>query len=108
MTAHPSALQIPRALLAELDAQARRAYPEECCGVLVGRLRCSAAGGVGEVTELRATPNVAGESRHRRYAIAAQTLLAIYQELAGRDEEVIGYYHSFNSEPVARDQGWVE
>jgi proteasome lid subunit RPN8/RPN11 len=94
MAERSSALQIPRALLAELDAQARLAYPEECCGVLVGHLRSSITGESREVSELRTTPNVAVGPRRRRYAIAPQALLAIYKDLAGRDELVIGYYHS--------------
>jgi proteasome lid subunit RPN8/RPN11 len=94
MTSDRAGLKISARLLAEVESHALEALPEECCGVLIGRSRRSAAGQMTEVTALRPTANTATGERSNRYAIAPQALLAIYKELAGRDEQVIGYYHS--------------
>lgn len=94
MRSRPTALEIPRALLAALESRARAAYPEECCGVLVGRAGTGAGTEVRQVTALRPTANAANGDRSRRFAIAPVELLGIYREIRSRGDALIGYYHS--------------
>lgn len=74
---------------------ARRGYPQEVCGVLLGRPR----------TDLRievATPvaNREQESPATRYVIAPEELLAVQRDARERGLEIVGYYHSHPDHPA--------
>ena len=87
-------LKLPAAVAAELRAHAERAYPEECCGVLLGRAR----GDAREVVEARACAN-ARAGRRDRYAIAPEELVAAQREARERGLEIVGFYHSHPDHP---------
>ena len=88
-------LKLPAALAAELLAHAERAYPEECCGVLLGRAR----GDAREVVEARACAN-ARAGRRDRYAIAPEELIAAQRAARERGLELLGFYHSHPDHPL--------
>jgi len=72
-------------------------YPEECCGVLIGR-----AGADGEPTvveRLLAVGNERDDSRHNRYVISPETVLAAQREARAAGLEIVGYYHSHPDHP---------
>lgn len=73
----------------ELLAHAERAYPNECCGILLGRVE----GETREVLELLACENVDPEPQHR-YSISPADL--IQAQLNARDLglSIVGFYHS--------------
>ena len=99
-------LEIPSTLRKSLESEAREAYPEECCGVLLGQYRQVGTREQATVTALRPTANAAVDHRWRRYEIAPEELLAVYQEVRARDADLIGYYHSHPdaaAEPSDRD-----
>ncbi len=85
-------LLIPAAVVARIHSHAERAYPEECCGVLVGRGR--------RVERSVEAANVAPGERARRYAIDSEVLLAVHQEARRARREVVGYYHSHPDRPA--------
>jgi len=87
-------LEIPRRLVDDLGGNALRAYPEECCGILIGIPGGSATRSVAKVTALWPADNIATGDRAKRYSIAPEVLLRAYMSVRGRDVEVIGYYHS--------------
>ncbi|HSE49464.1 MAG TPA: M67 family metallopeptidase [Terriglobales bacterium] len=87
-------LKLPAALAAELRAQGQRAYPEECCGVLLGRAR----GDTREVVEARACANARAGTRDR-YAIAPGELIAAQRAARERGLELLGFYHSHPDHP---------
>jgi proteasome lid subunit RPN8/RPN11 len=96
-----SKLVLPAALGARIEAHARRAYPEECCGILVGRLENGAA----VVEEVAPGRNVA-TGRHRRYEVDPAQLVAAHKESRRAGRRVLGYYHSHPDRPAvpsARD-----
>lgn len=105
----PALLEIPAALLAELEDRARRAAPEECCGILMGR-----AAGAGEPARVVAAPtaeNVWPGDRTRRYEIAPETLLAEHRRAREAGRDVVGYYHSHPGGEAApsafdRERAW--
>lgn len=85
-------MRIPRALAEEMQAHARRGYPFEVCGVLVG-----AAGAVAEVI---AVDNRETEQPRVRYQIAPEDLIRVQRESRGRGREILGYYHSHPDHPA--------
>lgn len=87
-------LTIPERLLTEMQRHALHAYPEECCGILVGQ---RAAGGVSKsatVSQVIRGRNLHDGPRSRGFAIAPEDLLWAHKQAQQRGEDVIGYYHS--------------
>ena len=72
-----------------------RAYPEEGCGVLLGR----EAEGERQVERVVGFDNVREDSRHQRYLIAPEQLLAVEREARAAGLDVIGFFHSHPDHP---------
>jgi proteasome lid subunit RPN8/RPN11 len=90
---------IPNAMMERLRAHAVRTYPEECCGILVGRRdrTTDAADAAHAVVVSRdiLCANAAQElERRRRFTIDPRTLIDVIRELRGGEEEIVGFYHS--------------
>ena len=82
---------------------AEHAFPEECCGVLVGR----EVDGAKEVQFVRSARNVAAADRDTRYEIDPEELLASERFARDRGLDVVGYYHSHpgaTARPSATDR----
>lgn len=75
-----------RALLEACEA----AYPEEACGLLVGR---RGDGNVIEVARVEPSANLA-EDRRRRFEVDPRLQIRLFRELRGGPETVVGLYHS--------------
>ncbi|HEX6926574.1 MAG TPA: M67 family metallopeptidase [Longimicrobiaceae bacterium] len=74
-----------------LRAHATRAYPEEACGLLIGRIEAE------EVLITRAVPcpNQAPlAERHHRFSIDPRAVINVRRTLRGSPESVVGFYHS--------------
>jgi desampylase len=85
-------IRIRPAVLAAVEAHARRAAPEECCGLLIAR--------GGRVDEAIPLANQAAD-KQRRYEIDPADYLAAIKRCRGTDAIVIGAYHSHpRSEPL--------
>jgi proteasome lid subunit RPN8/RPN11 len=78
-------LEVTSELIATLLAEAARAAPAECCGVLLG---------CGErILELLPAANVAAEPA-LRFEIDPAVLFAAHRAARSGGPEVLGYYHS--------------
>ena len=88
-------LQVPRGVLADIQAHARAAYPEECCGFLIGK----EMGADRVVTESRRAKNVHPEMREVRYTIDPREVLRVDREFGGEVRHV-GFYHSHPGHPA--------
>ena len=78
-------IRVSRAVVHILQEEARRAAPEECCGILLGR---------GDlIEEARAAPNVAID-RTRQFEIDPQALVDTHRTSRSGGPQVLGYYHS--------------
>jgi len=90
-------LTLPRALFEELREEARRALPNECCGLLGGRGR--------SVTRVfRATNALASPAA---YEIRPRELFALFRRLREEKLELVGIFHSHptgDNCPSARDR----
>lgn len=94
-----SRLTIGTELRESIDRHALDSFPEECCGVLLGR-KCSTDSALAEVYRVLPATNTDPGPRTRRYTIAPETLLEAHKEARRRGEEVLGYYHSHPDHPA--------
>lgn len=77
--------------LRAIERAAEEAYPEEACGLLVGR---SAPGEAYRVSTVEASANVAEPPRTRRFEVDPKLRLRLERELRENPDSVIGVYHS--------------
>lgn len=82
---------VPTSVLDDLRVHAADAYPEECCGILVGRRHVDA---VLVHRELPCSNAVSGAERGSRFAIHPRALLDVIKGLRDTEESVVGFYHS--------------
>jgi len=87
--------------LEDINGQAERAYPNECCGLLAGT---TAADGTIIVTRVVASDNVLIEADGRggqdRFEVDAQVRFDLMRALHDTDESIIGHYHSHPDHPA--------
>ena len=85
-------LRISSEAASRIERASRAAYPEETCGLLLGRWR---AGGVIEVERAIATSNNAPvEERSHRFSIEPRLLLEWDRIASSEGLAVVGFYHS--------------
>ncbi|HSS47848.1 MAG TPA: M67 family metallopeptidase [Thermoanaerobaculia bacterium] len=92
-----------------VQEHAAASYPEECCGFLIGRF--VAATELTAVVRVLPVSNERQESRHNRYLIAPETVLAANKEARALGLDVVGYYHSHPDHPARpsefdREHAW--
>ena len=93
--------------LQTIGRHAAASYPDECCGVLIGR--ALEAGTV--VERVLSVGNERQDSRHNRYLISPETVLAAQKEARALGLDVVGYYHSHPDHPARpsdfdREHAW--
>jgi proteasome lid subunit RPN8/RPN11 len=90
-------LTLPAAVESTVIAHARRAAPEECCGLLLGDGDA--------IVEAHPARNIASNPR-RRYLVDPRDHLVAIRRARGRNLEVVGGYHSHphsNARPSQTD-----
>ena len=76
----------------QMESAAKKAYPCECCGILVGK---KSEKGEIEVTEIREASNqIQGEEEATHFRIDPLNLYYIERELESSNLEIVGFYHS--------------
>lgn len=84
-----------------------RAYPEECCGLLIGRRDTARKLYITEVAE---SDNVAIGQRNRRFELDPALRLSLMRRLRGTADDIVGHYHSHpdgTAVPSAHDAAMV-
>jgi len=71
-------------------------YPNECCGILLGRVEDD---GTRVVTSTARAGNTRTDSAHNRYNIDPKELVRIQREGRARGEDIIGFYHTHPHHP---------
>jgi proteasome lid subunit RPN8/RPN11 len=84
----------------DLRQQGEKAYPYECCGVLVGQLQ----DGVKSVQAVVRCDNQRSDSLHNRYGIDPRDVVRIQREARQRAQDIIGFYHSHPDHPARWSQ----
>ena len=72
-------------------------YPEECCGILLGRM--TAAGR--RITEARPLANARSDERRRRFLITATDYRRAEAAADAAGLVLVGFYHSHPDHPAA-------
>jgi proteasome lid subunit RPN8/RPN11 len=89
-------LRISQRLYDELRAHGEETYPQECCGIMMGK-------GVGDdlqVAALIRAGNTRTDSAHNRYNIAPQELIKAQREGRKAGLDIVGFYHSHPDHPA--------
>jgi proteasome lid subunit RPN8/RPN11 len=99
-------MRLAPALMAAVREHAEQGYPDETCGIFVGR-----PGKAPEALEFHPVPNVVAERAHDRYLIDPLTQLRIEKAALSRGLEIVGFYHSHPDHPARPSQfdtehGW--
>jgi proteasome lid subunit RPN8/RPN11 len=89
------ALELPAVVLEEIRAHGREAYPNECCGLLVGRL-----GTPPRVSRSRRMHNLNLTRPWDRYEMDPAELLRATREADAEGLTVVGCYHSHPDHPA--------
>ena len=79
-------LQISQAIVNAILEQSRVEYPDECCGVILGK--------IGSDIPERLKPMINTAHSPTFYEFDSKDLLALYRELDDNDEEIVVIYHS--------------
>jgi proteasome lid subunit RPN8/RPN11 len=89
-------LMISRELLESIREHGKRAYPNECCGVLLGRIENSGKA----VVKLRPMENAREDSPRNRYLISPRDLLEAEKAARALGLDIVGVYHSHPDHPA--------
>jgi proteasome lid subunit RPN8/RPN11 len=96
-------LRIEYADYEALRAHGEETYPNECCGVLLGK-NISGEGDSSEainlVRQIVRAGNTRTDSAHNRYNIAPQELVKIQRQARGLGLDIVGFYHSHPDHPA--------
>ena len=89
-------LEIPKSVYEAMRAHGEETYPDECCGVLLGK-----PGSDGWRVESAARAgNTRTDSAHNRYHIAPVELVRIQREASKQGLDIAGFYHSHPDHPA--------
>ncbi|MEM0445243.1 MAG: M67 family metallopeptidase [Nitrososphaerota archaeon] len=89
-------IRIPRRVVDEISSDVVKRYPEEACGLLIGRLES----GVRLVSRYTPVKNSYLGERNRRYLIDPMEYMRIDDEVSSRGEMIVGVYHSHPDAPA--------
>ena len=94
-------LRIEYADYEALRAHGEETYPNECCGVLLGKnIASEGEGAVNHVQQIVRAGNTRTDSAHNRYNIAPQELVKIQRQARGLGLDIVGFYHSHPDHPA--------
>ena len=89
-------LRLTARVTEQIHAHLCRAYPEEGCGVLLGR----DGGEAREVERAITLENQREDSKQNRYLIAPEQVLAADREARASGLDVVGFFHSHPDHPA--------
>jgi proteasome lid subunit RPN8/RPN11 len=92
-------IQLPADLITLIRAEGEKAYPAECCGILLGKIQYDDNSRIAE--EIMPIDNAREKKdQHNRFLIEDRDLMQaeLYARRQGR--EVLGFYHSHPDHPA--------
>src|SRR5262249_14903366 len=98
-------LLLPRAIHDDMIAQARAEMPNECCGILAGKIVTTGTRALGRVEHRY--PLVNALSRPDEYSAEPKELLRIARDMRARNIDTLAIYHSHpttHAVPSAKDR----
>jgi len=83
---------ITRNSMEEIYRQVKEAYPNECCGILLGRTK--------DVDEIKAVENINKDRLRDRYEMSPRGIYEIDKYARAKGFGIIGFYHSHPDHPA--------
>lgn len=93
-------IKLPGTQLERIKAHASATYPEECCGVLLGKEEPTGK----TVSEALEVTNAKEENRERRFLITPEEYRKSEEEANRRGLVILGFYHSHPDHPARPSQ----
>jgi proteasome lid subunit RPN8/RPN11 len=90
-------LRIEYADYETLRAHGEETYPNECCGVLLGK---NVGGEGNHVQQIVRAGNTRTDSAHNRYNIAPHELVRVQRQARSLGLDIVGFYHSHPDHPA--------
>lgn len=90
-------IEIHHHLIQKICRHAKACYPDECCGILIGRAH--GTDGVKSVRDLIRTENAEADRGRDRYLIDGREFLGADKAADDQGLEIIGFYHSHPASP---------
>jgi len=87
---------VPESALEAIRRHGHEAYPEECCGALLGKV----SGEHAHVDRVELLPNDRREERRRRFRISPEEYLRAERGAEKEGLALIGFYHSHPDHPA--------
>jgi len=84
-----------------IKAQAEQAYPQECCGLLVGRLNAS---GFLSITRVVASANTSNANTADSFEVDPKVRFDVMRDVEHSEDDIIGHYHSHPDHPAKPSQ----
>ena len=81
----------------QINDHAAAAYPNECCGLLVGH---DTDDGTVAVTRVIPSPNILTERARDRFEVDPQIRIDLEIELRGAHDRLVGHFHSHPDHPA--------
>ena len=90
-----------------IEQQGAEAYPNECCGMLLGQEK----DGRKVIVDILPLPNAREDSPHNRFLILPEDFVRSDQEARRRGLDILGFYHSHPDHPARpseydREHAW--
>lgn len=87
------------------------AYPNECCGLLLGTLETGREAPAKIIRAVEPLDNERADSRHNRFLITPETFLRADRAARARGLDILGFYHSHPDHPAVpsefdREHAW--
>ena len=97
-------VRLPHHISTKIRAHARAAYPNECCGLLIGKTVAD----VVDITDIRASGNLTSGDPTKSFEVDPKLRFDVMREAQARNDgfDMIGHYHSHPdgpAEPSATD-----
>jgi len=99
-------IRISDDLIEKISALVRQGYPNEICGLLIGKRDIE----IKTVEEFQAVPNLNQEEAQNRFNLDPKEFERIDKESKARGLEIVGIYHSHPdspAEPSERDRSFA-
>ena len=108
-----STLILPTALYRQIEEEGVRAFPNECCGVMIGRDQTVAGGPVRRVVDRLQplTNSFEKDEQFHRFRLDPLEYMQAEKEAGAQGKLVLGFYHSHPDHPARpseydRQHGW--
>ena len=92
---------LTKAQIEQIEREGAAAYPNECCGAMLGHVDVTLLGNTHRVSELRKLTNsFAADERYHRFSLDGRELMELEKSAGQSNLMVLGFYHSHPDAPA--------